>query len=722
MARTGHARSPYTHSARPAERVRMTTALRSVPFVFIASLLLTDGAAPQSQDQSTRPTFRTEANYVRVDVYPTRNGAPVTDLTSADFELLEDKVPQKIDQFEHIVIRAAGPQETRREPNTVAESRQAVLDPRARVFVLFLDIGHVEMAASRAIRAPLIEALERLIGQDDLIAVMTPEMSARDVTFARRTTAIEGFLSRYWWGERDRSNFTDPTEILYASCYPGLPRPGQATAPDQGIAQEMILRRREKQTLDALQDLVRFVGGVREERKAVITITDGWRLYGPNPALVRPIEGRQPPRTAVGIDPRTGTLTGRPAAAAGYADSNVCERDRLVLSQLDDAEQFRRMLDEANRSNVSFYPIDPRGLAVFDENIVPAAGVGVGVNANPTVSPAEDRARLAARNTSLRTLAEATDGVAVVDSNNLSRGLGRIVDDLSSYYLLGYYSSGKLDGRFHSIAVRVKRPGIQVRARRGYLANVEAAAATASASPAIAPAAAANARAIDTALASLTTFVRELPVRVHVTSGWTPSNVGTVWAVVEVGRGAQDEWTGGGLADAMLVDTSGKTVATGHAELAAGSTSARIALASQTLAPGDYQLQVRMKATRASVASNEVARVSVPSAPDATGAMFFRRGPTTANRDVATADLRFRRSERLRVDVPSPNTTAVTARLLDRNGNATSIPVTAMMRDDPDGSRWQSAEVALSPLAPGDYVVELVSGSTRTLAAFRVVP
>jgi VWFA-related protein len=590
------------------------------------------------------------------------------------------------------------------------------------VLVLFLDISHVEMAASRAIRTPLIEALDRLIGPDDLIAVMTPEMSARDITFARRTTTIEGFLSRYWWGERDRSNFKDPIEDLYARCYPGIPRPGETTASDQGIAQEMILRRREKQTLDALEDLVRYLGGVREERKAIITITDGWRLYEPNGALARPIDGQVPSGPTIGINPGTGSLTARPPDSTGQTSRTDCERDRFALSRLDDAQQFRYLLDVANRANASFYPIDPRGLAVFDENIVPAAGVGVGVNANPTISLSEDRARLAARNTSLRTLGDATDGIAVVNTNDLSRGLQRIVDDLSSYYLLGYYSTGKLDGRFHSITVRVKRPGVQVRARRGYLANVEAAVTASSAASAVSPAAAANARAMDAALGSLTTFARELPVRVHVAAGWTPSNVPTVWAVAEVGRGAQEEWTGGGQADAMLVDASGRTVATGHTDLTAGSTAARIALRSSTLAPGDYQLQVRMKGARAAVAANEVARISVPASPDATGAIFFRRGPTTANRDVATADLRFRRSDRLRVDIPSPNAAAVTARLLDRNGNAISIPLTAAVRNDPDGSRWQSAEVVLAPLAPGDYVVELTSGATRTLAAFRIVP
>ncbi|HKC56920.1 MAG TPA: VWA domain-containing protein, partial [Vicinamibacterales bacterium] len=444
---------------------------RAALAVLLASAAL---ASPAAQPQTAPPTFRTGANYVRVDVYPTRNGMPVDDLRRDDFELLDDKVPQTIDEFERVVIRSAGPQETRREPNTIAESRQAAVEPRARVFVLFLDVNHVELAASRRIRTPLVEALDRLIGPDDLIAVMTPEMSARDITFARRTTAIEGFLTRYWWGERDRLNFKDPVEDLYARCYPGIPRPGDATAPDQGIAQEMILRRREKQTLDALEDLVRFLGGVREERKAVIAITDGWRLYERNNALARPIDGQVPTGPIVGINPATGTLGTRLPDSTGRTANADCERDRFALSQLDDATQFRFMLDEANRVNTSFYPIDPRGLAVFDEDIVPAAGVGAGINANPTVPPAEDGARLFARNTSLRTLAEATDGLAVVNTNDLSRGLRRIADDLSSYYLLGYYSTGKLDGRFHALTVRVKRPGVQVRARRGYLATTEA--------------------------------------------------------------------------------------------------------------------------------------------------------------------------------------------------------------------------------------------------------
>jgi hypothetical protein len=191
-----------------------------------------------AQDQLPPPTFRTEANYVRVDVFPTREGAAVPDLTAADFEVFEDKVPQKIEQFERIVIRAAGSGEGRREPNSVAESREAIRDPRTRVFVLFLDPTHVEVGTSRQISRTLVNALNRLVGPDDYVGVMVPPMTGRDVTFARKTVAIENLLKHDWWGKRDQPiPGDDPVENTYAYCYPGIPPPGLgAVAQDRGIA------------------------------------------------------------------------------------------------------------------------------------------------------------------------------------------------------------------------------------------------------------------------------------------------------------------------------------------------------------------------------------------------------------------------------------------------------------------------------------------------------
>src|SRR6185436_9008532 len=70
------------------------------------------------------------------------------------------------------------------------------------------------------------------------------------------------------------------------------------------------------------------------------------------------------------------------------------------------------------------------------------------------------------------------------------------------------------------------------------------------------------------------------------------------------------------------------------AQIAPGGTSARIALTSSSLAAGDYQLQIRTKGARAAAPGSDVLRISVPAAPQAASALFFRRGPATANRDA----------------------------------------------------------------------------------------
>src|SRR3954470_9763342 len=377
---------------------------------------------PQNPPQ---PTFRTEANYVRVDVFPTKDGAPVADLTRDDFEVLEERVPQTIEQFEHIAIRGNLPQDLRAEPNSVEAGRQAGQNPRARGFVVFLDVNHVHVMGSHSIRQPLVDTLNRLIGADDVFAVMTPEMSAKDLVFGRRTTTIENILAKYWaWGERDRQSF-DPQEMQYQYCYPGSPAhecPIGPPADDRGIADKMIERRREKVTLDALTDLIRYLRGVREERKAVIAISDGWRLFRQDADLTNRRTSCAPPAVPgqIGVDPRGGKLTAKPPPTDLFntASPDICERDRIELGMLDDEPEFRHLLDEANGANTSFYPVDPRRLVVFDEPIDKMASLPI------------DAARVRARLTSLQMLAENTDGLAIVNSNNLAAGMKRIVDDL----------------------------------------------------------------------------------------------------------------------------------------------------------------------------------------------------------------------------------------------------------------------------------------------------
>jgi len=693
-----------------------------MPRAFAIALIVAAAvlAAPtaQQQDQLPVPTFRTEANYVRVDAFPTRDGVAVADLTAADFEVFEDKAPQKIEQFERVVIRAVGAGEGRPEPNTVAESRQAIQDPRARVFVLFLDGKHVGGGFSRSISQTLVNALNRLIGPDDYVGLMMPPMTLRDVTFARRTVAIENLLKKDWWGKRDSILPQDELEEQYAYCY------GAGVLNVPSIGTEMIRRHREQQTFDALEDLVVSMRGLREERKAVLAITDGWLIYRPDSNLVRPLgddKAVAPGNPPLGIDPRNGKLSTADPNNLGAAALRQCELDRQKLANIDNDTRLRTIIEEANRSNTSFYPVDPRGLTVFDEDIVPATPV-VGTVAPATLPPEVETARLRARAEGLRQLAVGTDGTAIIGTNNIRDALRRVIDDLSSYYLLGYYSTGKLDGKFHTISVRVKRPGVTVRARRGYqalrAADVERALALRTAAPPTSAADAAMATAVSTAIGKIVGSTRDLPLRVHVTAGWRAGADGqpeaAFWTVGEIA----DRIPGGDLEGSLLTG-AGEVVASARGRIAPGTTSAVVTLMAGKAAPGDYVVRVRSQ----SGAGNETVSIPVtlPAASQSSGAVFIRRGPSTGNKEMPTADLRFRRSERLRVEVPSM-AEATGARLLDRTGKPLPVPVSAATRTDADGMRWATGELVLAPLAPADYIVELSGSNTRTLAAFRVVP
>ena len=172
----------------------------------------------------------------------------------------------------------------------------------------------------------------------------------------------------------------------------------------------------------------------------------------------------------------------------------------------------------------------------------------------------------------------------------------------------------------------------------------------------------------------------------------------------------------------MLIDSTGAKIATERLTIAPGTRTLRFALGSRvTIAPGNYQIQLRAKGGTA-LASMESTRISLPATPGTAGALFVRRGITTGNQPMPTADLRFRRTDRVVVEVPTPSNDAGAARLLGRMGKALAIPVTTAIREDADGTRWRTTQLALAPLAPGDYVIEFTAGAEKTLTAFRVLP
>ena len=186
------------------------------------------------------------------------------------------------------------------------------------------------------------------------------------------------------------------------------------------------------------------------------------------------------------------------------------------------------MFTAANRANCAIYALDPRGLAAFEFDI--DQGVGQQL----------DKASLDAGLDTLRTLADETDGRAIINSNDLVKGLAQMVKDASSYYLLGYTASSPTDGKFKQIKVRVKRPGLQVRARKGYWAlSMEDVAAVTAAATRVGPA-----PEIGEALAQIETPLRARTIRTWIGTARGENGrtaVTLVWEPAPVAAGERRE-------------------------------------------------------------------------------------------------------------------------------------------------------------------------------------
>ena len=678
---------------------------------FLLSLAAAAASAAQAPQDRGEPVFRAGANYVRVDMYATRDGEAVQDLQVSELDVLENGVPQKIEDFEHVVVRQpGGVLAAPRGPESLRASREAAADPRSRVFVIFLDTYHTQSDGSTIMRKPLAAFLDRVLGPDDLVALMTPEMAGSDIALGNKTKVIQDIVSTEWWGRRARIAGQDPKELLYEGCLFDPKR--EFTLGRDPLLREMIARRREKLTLDALEDLMTHLGGLRDERKAVVLVTEGWLLYQRDPELPNKVALRMGgPATRI-FEPPV-----RPPSERGEITSSreqECQRDAQTLASLDNEALFRTITDDANRGNVTFYPVYARGLASFDAPIGPDYPPPIHI----------DMATMSTRHDHLRTLAVETDGEAIINTNYIEAGLKRIADDLSSYYLFGYYSTNtRLDGKYRTITVRVKRPDVQVRARRGYRARTAeevAAAADATVSAGAVRPEVLNALSAIVASNSRSTF-RIRP------AAWLPPRAATgaaIWVVGELEFRTRREpaWAGGARADVLIVDADGRRAGSADVEIPAGQGAfgVRVPITGE-LAPGDYAVRVRLRGRDAEV--SDTTSVTIPATASAIGeAVMWRRGTSTGTQYQRTSDPRFQRGERLRLELPS-DAVGATAKLLDRTGNVMQVPVQVSHRSDAaEGIRWIVADIALAPLAPGDYAVEVAAGGGLRVTGFRVVP
>ncbi len=666
-----------------------------------------------------RTTFRAGVNYVRVDVYPTIDGRIVRDLQAEDFELREDGTSQNLDSVRFIDPGPVVPQAVRAEPNSLAESRAAAADPRARLFIIFIDTYHLRWTSTFKAHHAFVEMLGQSMGEHDLVGVMTPEMSAASVTFGRRTTVVEEILQRHFDLSRSReSEALDEEDNMYLGCYgPGYP------------AEAMIARRHEALTLNALRDLVNFVGGVREERKAIFFLSDGWEPTRSDQRLANWTDGVVPEVKKPYVGPDGVLRPGGSQWENGASNRRKCDQPRIALAGEDHLADFQRLLDLANRANASFYSVDLGGLDIRDPGV---QGTRVDI-----------RAPLGQE--MLRTLSGATDGAAIVDTNDLVGGVRRALEDMRGYYLLGYYSTNaKADGTFRSVKVSVKRPRVSVRARRGYLAATqkemkEAASAAAASVPQAKASSPTPASQGTDALAALSRIRRDAVVRATAGFTWRADADATprasLWVAGEFDAASVarvEQWENGADVSVEVTGPGGSPVDGARQTLTRESRSFIVRLpAAGVVGPGVYEVRLTSKAAGATLGTSETLQVVVPKAAPGDGPLLgqpavFRRGPFTGADWTPAADLRFRRQERVRIEAAVVGTSEpTTARLLDRTGNPLPLPAVPSERQE-GGARVVAADVVLAPLTAGDYLLEIAVGSgasaRRTVAAFRIIP
>lgn len=650
-------------------------------------------AAPAAQPD--QPTFRAGVNFVRVDAIVTdRQGNPVTDLTADDFEIIEDDARQSVETFRLIKIDTTAPVEAARPLQSRADEEAAAQNEDARIFVFFLDEYNVRLGNSLAARKHLIEFVQTQLGPRDLVSVMYPLSPLDTVILSRDHNQLANAIERFQGRKFDYTP-RNALEDRYAN---------QPT--------EIVERIRRQVSLSALTGLAVKLGALREGRKAIVLVSEGYLAMLP-PQLRNPIA------TMPGL--------GNPNRFNPLAGENDITEDRVrFAAELDVQSELQRVFEEANRSNTSIYAVDPRGLSTGEFDI------------QDNVMGRASQDSLRQTQSTLQVLAENTDGRAIINRNDLAAGMKQIIRDSSAYYLLGYNSTqSRSDGKFHPIKVRVKRPGVQVRARKGYWALTAVETARATAPPKPGPPA-----AITKSLAGIATADRRL-IRTWI--GMAPAEQGktrvtVVWEGVPPAPGSGQAavsrvmlTAGAPGGDASFKGLVGEETAPG------GPATARRGAVSFEVAPGKLTLKMSLEDKPDNVLDTDDRTIEVPDFTEPKTRLTTPRIYVARNARefqaikadgaaVPTATREFRRTERLFMRLggvgPGGNGQALTygARLLNKQGDKMAdLPVTPGADGDP-----ATIDFPLASLPAGEFLIEIAvkapeGDDTKELVAFRMI-
>jgi len=389
--------------------------------VLLLSLLASQLAGFQTPQVSPdTPVIRINVNLVQVDAIVTdAAGKPVKDLKAEDFELLQDGKPRTITSFEFVDVKNSPartnsrPTQRRGGPPPPSAPTRALRPQDIRRTLAFVvdDLG-LSFEGITHVKDSLGKWVDNEMQTGDLVAVI-------------RTSSGMGSLQQFTTDKRalhaaiDRIRFQ--VGRVGSSSFASLAGAAPDGSIDTTIFNQELSQTYMIGTMTSIQYVIQGLIDV-PGRKSLILFSESLQITSPG---------------------------GRNQEAE---------------------EHMRRLTDAANRSSVVIYGVDPRG--VIDTTLT-AEDNGAGLSTQQLSQVAAQRTtELINTQEGLETLAHKTGGLFVRASNNMSDSLREAVDDGDGYYLLGYQPEATTfqvpAPKYHSITVRVKRPGLKVRSRSGF--------------------------------------------------------------------------------------------------------------------------------------------------------------------------------------------------------------------------------------------------------------
>jgi VWFA-related protein len=367
----------------------------------------------QGEPQEPIATFRAGVRAIQVDAVVTdEDGNPVRGLTADDFELTEKGRPQAITTFEAVDIPIE------EQPPDLADSDVVTNEGDGRIYLIVLDA--ISAANATLAKRELRTFFDDHFGPSDVAAVMLLDRgdakSGQDFTSNRRLL-IQGIDRFIGYNENEAGEAVVPGSASPFSGPTERPAAGTQSAGASARYESQVLGSRNR--MGRLKDLTEFLIKTPGRRKAMILVSE-----------------------AIGFD------------ATDFQDYKGTAMNPA-------AQLAHAAMTAATRGNIAIYPIHPGG-----------ASPGMVLSGPDTGTEIQDQ-RVGGQSATmeLRTIADATGGFAHVNSNNFDDSFTRLVQEQSVYYMLGFNSSqDKDDGLYVPVKLTVKRPGLKVHAREGYIA------------------------------------------------------------------------------------------------------------------------------------------------------------------------------------------------------------------------------------------------------------